>query len=383
MRALRQAALIAALLFSIAEGRSQCPPNLGFEEGSFNHWKCYTSAYDPSDSTEKAVPPIANRHALLKNTGSALDFYGGFPVNCPNGSTYSIKLGNEDVGAQSERVSYTFTIPAGQDVFSLIYNYAVVFEDPGHPMQEQPRFTAKVFDVAANSYLSCSSFDYAAASNLPGFQQASGNVYFKPWSQVTVKLVGYAGKTIRLDFTTYDCSRGGHFGYAYLDIEEDCSSPIKGNTWCPGMNSVDLTAPFGFKEYYWYDSAFNSQLGTGNTIKFSPPPSPGTKYALKLIPYPGSGCIDTLYTTIAYATDPFDFQLQDSVVACTPGPLDITAPELKQGSTPGMQYSYYLDAAQKERVPLPADIRRQGVYYIKASNSIGCNLVKPIKAVLM
>jgi len=64
--------------------------------------------------------------------GGGIDPYGGFPVNCPNGSGHSIRLGNNSAGREAEGVSYDFTIPAGANTYNLIYNYAVVFPDPGH-----------------------------------------------------------------------------------------------------------------------------------------------------------------------------------------------------------------------------------------------------------
>ncbi|MFX4906820.1 hypothetical protein ABTB94_20830, partial [Acinetobacter baumannii] len=86
-------------------------------------------------------------------------------VNCPNGSDYSIKLGNEQTGAQAERVSYEFTIPANQNIFSIIYNYAVVFQNPNHQNFEQPKFTANVYDVTEGKYVDCPSFSFVASGN--------------------------------------------------------------------------------------------------------------------------------------------------------------------------------------------------------------------------
>ena len=34
-----------------------------------------------------------------------MDPYGDFPVNCPNGSSYSIRLGNKETKNQAEQVS--------------------------------------------------------------------------------------------------------------------------------------------------------------------------------------------------------------------------------------------------------------------------------------
>ena len=60
------------------------------------------------------------------------DKYGNFPVVCPFGGNYSVKLGNDLNDAEAEGISYTFTVPGNIDTFTFTYFYAVVFEDPGH-----------------------------------------------------------------------------------------------------------------------------------------------------------------------------------------------------------------------------------------------------------
>jgi gliding motility-associated-like protein len=376
--------MLCLSVLAVSSALAQCPPNIGFEEGSFNHWECHAGAIDTVGGiTVGASGPMGDRHTILKKSAKQeLDFYGKFPVNCPNGSGYSIRLGNNSVGAEAEAVSYTFKIPAGQDVFSLIYNYAVVFQNPGHSPAEQPKFTAKVYDVTSGKYITCSSFDFTASGDLPGFESVGDNVLYKPWSAVTIKLAGYAGKTIRLEFTTNDCTKGGHFGYAYLDIDENCTSPIQGNTYCLDAKSVNLVAPFGYKEYRWYDSAFNKTLGTSNTLSISPLPSPGTKYALEVFPYPGSGCVDTLYTIAAVAPVPLNFSLAPSVETCAPGTINLQDAKLRQGSSAGLTFSYYRDSSLQEYLNDPSSITKSGIYYIRANNSYGCKESKPIKALI-
>ncbi len=365
---------------------SQCPPNIGFEDGSFTNWQCFSGSVD-SIGTDHVLPvsPITNKHVILQNTyPQAHDFYGGFPVNCPNGSAFSIKLGNDQINSEADRISYTFTIPAGQNIYSIIYNYAVVLQTPNHKPEQQPRFTAKVFDVVSNQYITCSSFDYSASSNLPGFKQSvvRPDVYYKTWSPVTIKLLGYGGKTVRVEFTAHDCTLGGHFGYAYLDINEDCTTPVKGNVFCLGAQSAKLQAPYGFKEYHWYNSNFSTLLGSSSILNFNPPPAAGTVFALEVIPYPGSGCTDTLYTTVRYAPVPFTLKVSDSIGTCAPLFPDLTLPFIKSGSTPGLTYSYYEDSELVEYAPTPQIIDKEGIYYIKAVNSIGCIDAKPVKVVI-
>jgi hypothetical protein len=108
----------------------QCPLNIGFENGTFNNWVCYAGG-PTGVITVTQTDPLTDRHTIIDNNSSLLDPYGQFPVAYPNGSKYSVKLGNDQTGSQAERVTYTFVVPAGQ-AYSLILNYAVVLQNPSH-----------------------------------------------------------------------------------------------------------------------------------------------------------------------------------------------------------------------------------------------------------
>lgn len=374
---------LIVFLFVTSNAISQtCPPNIGFEMGTLDNWDC-SAGFIRKDGSLDLSPtfPIPGRHTIFANTyPQESDPYGGFPINCPNGSGYSVRLGNSTAGGEAEGMSYTINIPANQNDYSLIYNYAVVFENPPHQPQEQPRFTSKVFNVTDNVYISCGSFDFVASSNLPGFQLARGDVYFKPWSPVTVNLTGYAGKTVRLEFTTNDCAFVKHFGYAYIDVNEDCSSsPILGNTYCTAAKSLILTAPYGFASYRWFNADFSKLLGKSNMLTIDPPPPANTVYAVEVIPYEGLGCEDTLYTTIHASNEPFKLNVIDSIAGCSNTGVDLTAPGITAGSTPGLTFTYFTDPNEINYVPVPKKVTRSGIYYIKGKNKSGCNDILPIK----
>jgi gliding motility-associated-like protein len=373
--------------FGTKEMAAQCPYNMGFEDGTFTGWECYAGSINSTGAVNLSLTsPLPDRHVMLTNSiPQEKDYYGKFPVNCPNGSKYSIRLGNAATGAQAERVSYTFFIPPNQNDFSIIYNYAVVFQNPNHSSIQQPKFTARVFDVMANDYVGCGSFEFVASGGLPGFEVSTvkPDVYFKPWSPITLKLNGYAGKLIRLEFTNNDCSPGGHFGYAYIDVNENCESPISGNTYCAGMaDSLTLVAPFGFQAYHWYTSDFSTLLGTSNTLTLTPPPPPNTVFALEIVPFPGLGCLDTLTTKIEYSGAPFSLKVKDTVSSCSSSGADLTQPFVTAGSSAGMMFSYYLDITQQEYLPTPSYVTTAGTYYIKGKNADGCNGIKPVTVML-
>jgi len=294
-----------------------CPPNIDFENGGFNGWTCYTGFVEEVDSTNRitfnyAGAPVFNRHTIYSAIpGAGLDEYGGFPKNCPNGSGFSIKLGNNSANHEAEGVSYDFTIPANANTYNLIYNYAVVFQDPGHHVSEQPRLDLLVYNVTDGRTIFCSSFSFFAnGSPLPGFQLSpnpGGNtpVWFKTWTAVSINLDNLAGKNMRLFFKTADCTFRIHFGYAYIDVNTECSDRFEGAAFCPDDNFVRLNAPYGYQSYTWFNSNFTQVLGNSQTLILSPPPAAGTQVAVVVVPYSGYGCHDTLFT---YLYDTLSYQ---------------------------------------------------------------------------
>ena len=285
-----------------------CPYNIDFETGTFAGWTCYTgtTAAVGGQNVISLYPsggPVYDHHTMYTANTGELDPFGGFPVSCPNGSGHSIKLGSTEPGGQAEGVSYEFTIPANANSYSLIYNYAVVFQSPNHQMYEQPRMEIEVTNVTDNMPISCASFSFiAVGSSLPGFMVSTLTdtitVLYKNWSAVSVDLSGNAGKTIRLFFKTADCTFRRHFGYAYIDVNSECSGNFVGATYCPDDTLINVTAPYGYQSYTWYDSAVTTVLGTQQVLTLSPPPPSGTTIAVKLEPYSGYGCPQTLFTKL-------------------------------------------------------------------------------------
>jgi len=291
--------LVFLLLFRFAV-TAQCPNNIDFEQGNFAGWQCFIGSIENNIGNIFLTTsgPTSDRHVMYKAGTTETDYWGGFPVVCPNGSDYSIRLGNESSGRGAERVSYKFTIPAGQNDFSLIYNYAIVLEDPGHASFEQPRLSIEVLNLSDNITESCSSFDFVAFGAIPGFKlspfEHSGTpVRYKDWSAAFINLNGKAGKTFIISFTTTDCSRGAHFGYAYIDVNAGCSSVVPGALYCFDDDFVELSAPPGFKTYKWFNTS-NTILGTDPVLKLSPPPPAGDTAFVEFTPYNGYGCVDTL-----------------------------------------------------------------------------------------
>lgn len=243
--------------------------NTDFEDGDLTGWQA-CSGWHP-DGPSAAYPAggpcvnsgsILGRHTITSGTGT--DACGGFPVVAPGG-TYSLRLGNNSVNAEAERISQTFTVSSNNTNF--FYRYAVVLEDPQHPANQQPYFEAVMYDQNGG-VIPCSYYYVAAGQGVPGFQN-SGNcasVIYKSWTPVFVDLSGYIGQNVTIQFTTADCSQGGHYGYAYIDA--DCSKfdITQTDTLC-GTVAATLVAPDGGDSYLW---------GNGATTKNITVNAPGT-----------------------------------------------------------------------------------------------------------
>jgi len=300
--------LTICLLFSLKSffASAQCPTNIDFELGDFTGWECYVGStfavgttnvitWSPATPVNPATYPT--RFQMMSAVpGNGNDPYGNFPMNCPNGSGHSIKLGNSSGGHEAEGVSYTFTIPLATNQFNLIYNYAVVLNDGGvgHDSTSQPRFVIEVKDLTDNTLITCSSFPFVVGS-ISGFFPVPGNpsILYKNWAAASINLDSYAGKTIQLLFKTADCTFTAHFGYAYLDVNTECSSAFTGATFCPDDTAVNVVAPSGYESYRWFN-LINPNLGNTQTLTLKPPPLSGDSVFVELTPFNGYGCLSVL-----------------------------------------------------------------------------------------
>jgi gliding motility-associated-like protein len=279
-----------------------CPENIDFEQGSFMNWQCYNGSITTGGISLAPASVTTNRHTLIPRASNVgvKDYYGNFPVNSPNGSAYSVKLGNTTGGHEAEGISYQFTIPANRNTYSLLYQYAVVFQSPNHQINEQPRFEIEVKNETDNQVVNCSSFTFIPGTSLPGFfvSAADDSVLCKDWTPVTINLNNKAGKTIKITFKTGDCTFQKHFGYAYVDVNTDCNAEFAGASYCHDDTAVNVIGPPGFAGYQWYNASFTQLLGNAQNLHLQPPPPTGTNLAVVVTPYNGYGCVDTMYAVM-------------------------------------------------------------------------------------
>ncbi len=316
--------LLLLLLSHFAKAQLVCPTNVDLESGNTTNWNFYIG-YATGASTLPSLSsssPISGRHSIT--SGSGTDYYGGFPVVCPGAGSYSMKLGNSNIGAEVDQARYLVSVPANVNNYSLIYRYAVVFEDPQHSYYEQPYFRVRAYDQSTGAVINCSYYYYVSQSGLPGFQTSPNayGVYYKNWTTSSLNLSGMAGKNVVIEFTAADCALGGHMGYGYVDMT--CGLFAISNNNCAGTPTSPLTAPAGFKSYMWYNSNYSTLVDTTRTIA-APSTSTPTVYHVILTPYPGYGCTDTLTTSVVSSSLTVNAGADTSVCNSANVPLQASA----------------------------------------------------------
>jgi len=224
--------------------------------GSFDNPYQFTGIVNYGSSSRNS------RHTVHTSTTQTDPRTGNNLHTVPTGASASVRLGNWNTGADAEALLYMLVVDTLQYDL-LILKYAAVLENPGHMPSRQPRFRLEILN--SNMQVidpTCGLADFIASSDL-GWNSYQGALW-KDWTNVGVDLSPYAGQTIYVRLTTYDCSEGGHFGYAYFTLE--CSRKSIQSMSCGEVGPNSFTAPMGFN-YEWYtDSVTQSVISTSRTL---------------------------------------------------------------------------------------------------------------------
>jgi hypothetical protein len=176
----------------------------------------------------------------------------------------------------------------------------------------------------------------------------------------------------------------GHFSYARYN---GCSgTPSPGNTnatstaICIG-DSVSLSTQNAIPglgvTYQWQSSSnnisFNNISGETNST-LSIIPTSDTYYRCEVLCSGNFG-----YSTSTFIVLSNKLEVANPTVVCAPNAVNITLPALTAGSSTGLTYAYYSDAAATNVLSNPTAVTIAGTYYIKATNTVtGCSNIKPI-----
>ena len=240
---------------------------LGVETGDFTGWDGYTGCHpfpdpgrgSPCSLTGGCCPtlglqengntgsyPTTDRHNIV---GVGFDDIAGdgsvlIPTVPPNGGNFSIKLGNNAGEQEAEMISTTFTVDSIAPNFQ--YEFTFIMDEPGHNISHQPFFEAVAFD-ANGIEIPCSRLVFVSGIG-PDWNiinPGPGQTVYRDWELFFIDLRGYEGTDVTVQFSTHDCARGAHSGYAYLETrcEPLPLQSIEIGQECAGIDSLMIGAP--------------------------------------------------------------------------------------------------------------------------------------------
>ena len=356
--------------------------NVDFELGTYQHWVLSNGdVLCPAGHAPGCIQNVVagtngagvNAEHRIVTGGNDVDV-AAVPRLNPRGGTYSVMLGDENGGADVSIIKHVATITADKPYFT--YDFAVVFNDPSHPVAEQPFFSVSFLDSNGLQIPSCGNYFVITGGSVPGFITTTsgggfGTYRYKPWSRITVDLFNYIGQDITVEFSVGDCGYSGHGARAYVD--GNCFKPeIKKTQDCQG---IYLEADSGYLDYQWY--AGNPLLPiAGQTNQGFYIPGPGI-YQVELISE--SGCtllIDTLINSIYITLNQTITQVDPSCIGVNDGQITINA---YGGQAP---YTYSIDGgatiqASPTFTGLAPGVYTCIVYDTVCSDTVTYNLTNP------
>ena len=294
-----------------------CPNNGSFESGNTSNWECRRGFYNFAFNfpTVSCMNPSGDDVPLYARTGQAIaagdrhvimtDEYGRdvftnhkLPVLAPGGSNYSFRLGNPQYGcgdgtspcpSQAESMRHEFLVTAGNAGFS--YMYAAVLCNPGHAVNQQPRF--EVFlSLADGTPIDCGYkliISGQAGNNfVAGYQDGAENWQYTDWTEVNVDLSGFVGAVVRIEFRVSGCyiPSGGTSCVSGIStmcdggVEYECAcgeSPPHASCVTTGNTCTDATYSYGTHSGYAYIDA--------HCIPVEPGPCSGVALPVELVDF--------------------------------------------------------------------------------------------------
>ena len=216
-------------------------PTVGFNSSGKNLFGFVHELVTPGMDPHVPISRVPPGHTSAIRLGDDKPILGGGPATNP----YNHQM-----------IRNTFTVSAANP--TITYWYAVVFDQDlqkPHDLTDQPYFKIRLFDQDDNEIL-CASYDVNATSgSSDGFQTLALDnkveAVYKDWVPIFIPLINYVNQKMTIQFESSDCSRSGHFGYAYIAVDCDPYQVITSDPYICGSDTLTLKAPLGAHSYKW------------------------------------------------------------------------------------------------------------------------------------
>ncbi len=241
---------------------NDCCENGGFELGDFTGWTGGIGTYeDPIGSNTDIVTTGDFPRHSIHSVGYTDPIIPELPIFSPGTGTYIAQLGNSNNGKEKERLTYCFDVqPCNQN---FRFNFLIILEDPAdHNDNEKPFFAWRLFNESTDETIANEKFTADVNDEVFNrFDRPNGTkIAYTPWRCENIDLSDIeSGTRLCIVFTTADCKKKQHFGYAYIDGL--CNSLEDNNpvavldipaAFCKNQEVlVDATNSSGYVSYNW------------------------------------------------------------------------------------------------------------------------------------
>ena len=209
----------------------------------------FDSPFERQGLVDYGPNSMKSKHTIVKDTIGKDPRTNYMLSFVPPTEKASVRLGNWDIGAESESIDYLLYVDTN-NFDLLLLKYAIVLQDPNHEAGRQPRFLLSIWNEQGRiADETCGYVNFYSSGELGWNEVDSSNVIWKDWTTMGLDLTNYHGTRISIKLTTFDCQEGGHYGYAYYTL--GCSSKYETKKTCGKVDSISLEAPEGFF-YSWF-----------------------------------------------------------------------------------------------------------------------------------
>ena len=217
---------------------AQTGSNIDFSLGDYTNWKAYQAQNLSSSSTisfsawtlfndpttcfwqgERCFIINSNPNEIDSSVSTGTNILKKIPTGYSNSSQINCAQNNRN----ANKLSYDLSVSSQN--CNITFNYALVFEAPGHSGYQNPFFIIEVRNINSDSsdgslINTDARFEEIVESPAPSGWNTNGVGYsaviWKNWSQVSMNLQDYIGQNVRINYILASCSPSGHFGYGYV-----------------------------------------------------------------------------------------------------------------------------------------------------------------------